>query len=211
MADLRLAVLSGGLSQPSSSRLLADRLGDATAAALRERGHAIEITTIELRDLAREITDNLLTGFPAPALDKAIADVTGADGLIAVTPTFSASFSGLFKSFVDVIEPERFARLPVLMGATGGSARHSLVLEHALRPLFSYLKAETAPTGVYAASEDWAAGGERGLQHRVDRAGEEFATIVERSAGTRPQWDPFALGAGELLGPGGPAGGYSND
>ncbi len=210
MAAIRLAVLSGGLSQPSSSRLLADRLGEAAAGALRERGHDVEITAIELRDLAREITDNLLTGFPAPALDRAIAEVTGADGLIAVTPTFSASFSGLFKSFVDVIEPERFARLPVLMGATGGSARHSLVLEHAMRPLFSYLKAETAPTGVYAASEDWAAGGERGLQHRVDRAAAEFAAIVDRSAGTRPAWDPFALEAGDLLGPGGLTGGASD-
>ncbi len=67
--------------------------------------------------------------------------MTGADGVIAVTPVFTASYSGLFKSFFDLIDPTALTGTPVLIGATGGTARHSLVLDHALRPLFAYLRA----------------------------------------------------------------------
>ena len=137
-----IAVVSAGLSQPSSTRLLADRL----AQAVSDRGISsigeVDVVHIELRQLAHEITNNLLTGFPDEALRDAIETVTDADALIAVTPVFSASFSGLFKSFFDVIDRDALADKPTLIAATGGSARHSLVLEYALRPLMAYLRAE---------------------------------------------------------------------
>jgi FMN reductase len=184
-----LVVISAGLSQPSSTRLLADKLTTAVRAALPDEP---EVTVIELRDLAHDITNNLLTGFPSPALAAAIAAVGAADGLIAVTPIFSASYSGLFKSFFDVLDTEALDSKPVLIGATGGSARHSLALEHAVRPLFSYLRATVAPTAVYAASEDWASAGESELSGRVDRAGRQLANLMAGTPTSATAKDPFA-------------------
>ena len=172
----RIVVVTAGLSDPSSTRLLADLLGEATAAALGDA----EVEVVELRRLAHAVTDALLTGFPAGELAAAVEAVAQADALIAVTPVFSASYSGLFKSFFDVLEPGTLEGKPVLIAATAGTARHSLVLEHALRPLFSYLHAVVAPTAVFAASEDWAAAGVDGrLRARIDRAAAELAALVE--------------------------------
>lgn len=184
---MRLVVVSAGLSVPSSTRLLADRLAAvaAPAATAPEPGPA-DIRVIELRDLAVEIAHTFTNGFAGRALSEAFDAVTGADGLIVVTPVFSASYSGLFKSFFDalsVTDPDALAGKPVLIGATGGSARHSLVLDHALRPLFSYLRAVVVPTGVYAASEDW---GAEGLDGRIERAAGELAALMAGLSATRP-------------------------
>lgn len=175
----RIAVVAAGLSDPSSTRLLADLLGEATAAALG--GATVDV--VELRPLAHAITDALLTGFPNTELAEAIEKVTTADAVVAVTPVFSASYSGLFKSFFDILESGSLEGTPVLIGATAGTARHSLVLEHALRPLFSYLHAVVVPTAVFAASEDWGATGADGaVRRRIDRAAGELAALVS----TRP-------------------------
>lgn len=188
MEPLKLVAVSAGLSQPSSTRLLADRLSDATKHHLAAEdgtaeARAVEVRVIELRDLATDIANNLVTGFPSAALREAIEAVTGADGLITVTPIFSASYSGLFKSFFDVIDNTALVGTPVLIAATGGTARHSLALEHAVRPLFVYLRALVVPTAVYAASEDWGTGGDTrtdGLAARIVRAAEELAELVRR-------------------------------
>ncbi|WP_242907235.1 FMN reductase [Actinomadura terrae] len=183
-----LAVVSAGLGQPSSTRLLADRLAAATTAAL---GRDLPVETVELRDHAHAIVDAALTGFPSGAFRAAVEAVTGADGLIAVTPVFNATYSGLFKSFFDVLEPGALEGKPVLLGATGGTARHSLAIDHAMRPLFAYLRAAPVPTAVYAAPEDWGAGAaQTDLADRVARAGAELAALVE----TRPapaRSDPY--------------------
>ena len=94
---------------------------------------------------------------------------------IVVTPVFSASYSGLFKTFFDVLDTDTLAGVPVLIAATAGTARHSLVLEHALRPLFSYLHATVVPTGVFAATDDF---GDSGLDARIDRAAGELAALL---------------------------------
>ena len=86
---------------------------------------------IELRDHAHDLTNNLLTGFPTESLRKVLDTVVAADALIAVTPTFSASYNGLFKMFFDVIDDKALAGKPVLLAATGGTERHSLVLDFA--------------------------------------------------------------------------------
>ncbi|MFG2369610.1 FMN reductase [Streptomyces mirabilis] len=168
---MKLVVVSAGLSVPSSTRLLADRLAAATG-----RYTSVDVQVVELRDLAVEIAHNFTSGFPGRALSAALDAVTEADGLIVVTPVFSASYSGLFKSFFDVLDQEALTGKPVLIAATGGSARHSLVLEHALRPLFAYLRAVVVPTAVYAASEDW---GAEGLAERIDRAAGELGRLME--------------------------------
>jgi FMN reductase len=185
-----IAVVTAGLSRPSSTRLLADQLAEATDRALRLYDEQAEVVVIELRELAQDITNNLLTGFPSDALAGAVRTVTEADGLIAVTPVFSASYSGLFKSFFDVLEEDALAGKPVLVAATAGTARHSLVIDFALRPLFAYLRAVVVPTGVFGASEDFGSNASGSLAARVERAGRELADLVMggRSRGTT---DPF--------------------
>jgi FMN reductase len=194
MSTRTLAVVSAGLSVPSSTRLLADRLTVATVDALRERGVEATVEVIELREHARDLADNLVTGFPNQALRSSIETVTGADGVIAVTPIFSASYSGLFKTFIDVLDKDALSGKPVLLGATAGTARHSLALEHAMRPLFSYLRAVTVPTGVFAASEDWAGadGVDRALAGRIDRAAGELADLITGRPATARPVDAFA-------------------
>lgn len=186
-----VAVVTAGLSQPSSTRLLADQLASATDRALRLHDEQVQIEVVELRDLAHAITDNLLTGFPSGALADAVRAVEEADALIVVTPIFSASYSGLFKSFFDVLEDGTLEGKPVLIAATAGTARHSLALEFAVRPLFAYLRADVVPTAVFAASEDFGSAGPTGsLTTRVERAARELADAV----GGRPragQVDPF--------------------
>jgi FMN reductase len=192
MSTRTLAVVSAGLSTPSSTRLLADRLTAATVAALAERGVTATVEVLELREHARSLADNLLTGFANKPLQAAVDTVVGADGLIAVTPIFSASYSGLFKTFFDVLDKDALAAKPVLLGATAGTARHSLVLEHAMRPLFAYLRAVVTPTAVFAASEDWAGGdGLSGaLAGRIDRAAGELADLIAGRPPAVPA-DPF--------------------
>jgi FMN reductase len=170
---MKLVVVSAGLTQPSSTRLLADRLAASVGARTD-----VSTRVVELRELAVDIANHLVTGFPSPALGDALRAVEEADGLIAATPIFTASYSGLFKSFFDLVDFEALTGKPVLIAATGGTARHSLALEHALRPMFAYLHAVVVPTAVYAASADWADGE---LAGRIDRAAGELADLMLRT------------------------------
>jgi FMN reductase len=193
-APRSLVVVSAGLSQPSSTRLLADRLAVATDRHLRDAGSQPQIEVVELREHAQDLTNHLLTGFPSPGLQAIIDAVLASDGLIAVTPIFSASYSGLFKVFFDVVERDAFAGKPVLIAATGGTARHSLALEHAVRPLFAYLNAAVVPTAVYAATEDWGGGGlaaDGSLVERIERASRELAGAMAARVSPARQ-DPYA-------------------
>ncbi|MFI6077972.1 FMN reductase [Actinoplanes sp. NPDC051343] len=190
MTGRSLVVVSAGLSQPSSTRLLADQLAAATAAASE---NPLGVRVVELRDLAHDIANHLLTGFPPPALKDALEAVASADALIAVSPIFSGSYSGLFKSFFDVLDKDALAGKPVLIAATAGTARHSLALEHALRPLFAYFRAVVVPTSVFAAADDWGADSADGLlQSRITRAAGELARELQHRAPVQVT-DPFAL------------------
>ena len=204
-----VVVISAGVSVPSSTRILADNLASATVRALRapsggpspsfELSGSVEpeVVVIELPDLAHQITDAMLTGSPTGALADAVRRVAEADAVIAVTPVYAAGYSGLFKSFVDVLEDGTLEGKPVLIAATAGTARHSLVLEFAMRPLFAYLRADVVPTAVFAASEDFgsasASGGSLGagaLSARIERAAGELAGKVLRRGTVLPE-DPF--------------------
>jgi FMN reductase len=195
MSTRRIAVVSAGLSEPSSTRLLADQLSEATVRALAAHDVDAEVEVVELREYAHDLANNLVTRFPGAGLREAVETVVDADALIAVTPIFTASYSGLFKMFFDVLERDSLAGRPVLVAATGGTARHSLALEHAVRPLFSYLRSVVVPTAVYAASEDWGTGGKGGgaLTERIGRAAEELAALVagrERAVAADPFEEP---------------------
>ncbi|HYG66946.1 MAG TPA: CE1759 family FMN reductase, partial [Anaeromyxobacteraceae bacterium] len=186
--------------QPSSTRLLADRLSSATVDALGRRGIETDVRVVELRDVAQDLTTMLLTGIATPRLRAALDAVAGADGLVAVTPIFSGSYNGLFKTFFDVMDDGVLSGLPVALGATAGTARHSLAVEHAVRPLFAYLRALAVPTAVFAATDDFGhSSGVRAdddvapLAERVERAAEELATQVAARAPREAPADPFAL------------------
>jgi FMN reductase len=193
MKQRSLVVVTAGLSQPSSTRLLADQLSAAATAAAGDAGILLDVRVIELRDLAHDLMNHMVTGFPSAALESALDAVAGADGLIAVSPVFTASYSGLFKSFFDVLDHEALVDKPVLIAATGGTARHSLALEHAMRPMFAYLRAITLPTSVFAASEDWGGDTAEGaLRGRIDRAAAELVREIDRREPATVA-DPFAL------------------
>ena len=192
-------VISAGLSQPSSTRLLADQLADATRAAVGGRGESVEVDTIELRELAVEMAQTLVSGNrPTPGIEAAKAKIAAADGLIVVTPVFTASYSGLFKTFVDLLDADSLTGKPVLLAATAGTPRHSLVLEHAMRPLFAYLRAITVPTAVFAATADF---GASELDSRVHRAAGELAALVVAERSGVAGFAPAGAEANEPLGP----------
>jgi FMN reductase len=193
MNQRSLVVVSAGLSQPSSTRLLADQLSAAAVTEAGGHGLSLDVRVVELRDLAHDIANHLLTGFPPADLKEALDAVAAADGVIAVTPIFTASYSGLFKSFFDVLDKDALTDKPVLIAATAGTARHSLALEHALRPLFAYLRAVVVPTAVFAASDDWGSDSVEGpLRSRIDRAATELTREMERRDPVSVT-DPFAL------------------
>lgn len=205
MTERRIAVISAGLSNPSSTRMLADKLAAETVRQLAEREVEVVLDVIELRDLAHDITNNLLTGFAPAALESALNSVYSSDALIAVTPIFSTSYSGLFKSFIDVLDPDALSGKPVLIGANAGTPRHSLAIDYAIRPLFAYLHAEAVSTGVFAASGDWGGAGDdvAPLQARVEKGARELAEAIVRKEAVTVE-DPFDpasyLGEGRSFG-----------
>ncbi|WP_262106074.1 FMN reductase [Arthrobacter sp. Marseille-P9274] len=184
MSERKIVVLSAGLGVPSSSRMLADQLAKSAATRFALSDESVAVETFELREYAVDIANNMVTGYAGPKLAAMIDAVASADALIAVTPVFSASYSGLFKSFFDVIDKDALAGKPVLVGATGGTARHSLALDYAIRPLFSYLRARTTQTVVFAAPEDWGSGegGGSSIERRSNRAAAELVALVHESA-----------------------------
>ncbi|HEX5967900.1 MAG TPA: FMN reductase [Intrasporangium sp.] len=184
----RLTVITAGITEPSSTRLLADRLTEAVVRALP--GSDVHVEVIEVRDIAHDLTNNVLTGFASPALQERLDAIAEADALVVSTPIYSASYSGLFKMLIDVLPADSLRGKPVLLGATGGTARHSLAIDHALRPLFAYLGALVAPVAVFAASEDWGSVEAGRLGARIERAGADFARVVAGSPAPPPV-DPF--------------------
>jgi len=182
-----IVVVSAGVSQPSSTRLLADRLSQAVSDELAARGRTAEVRVVEVRELAHDVVNATLTGYAAAPLADAQAALAAADGVIAVTPVFTSGPAGLFKSFLDVLDTTALAGTPVLLGATGGTSRHSLVLEYAVRPVFTYLHADVVPTSVFAATDDWAEDADdmRSLPDRIRRAASELADRIAAKAPTR--------------------------
>ena len=177
----RITVLSAGLGVPSSSRLLADQLADEATRKLSAAGYAVTVDVVELRDLAVDVANNFVTGYAGPRLAEVIARVEASDGIIAVSPVFSASYSGLFKSFIDVLDPKSLDGKAVLLAATGGTDRHQMVLDYAMRPLFSYLRARVAATAVFAGPQDWGNTDDGGtpLSDRIERAAGEFVHLLD--------------------------------
>ncbi len=178
-----LTVITAGLSTPSTTRQVADSIADAVSTAVSTRGESLDVQVIELRDLVNDLGRALTTGMSSPALDEAKKRVSAADGLITVTPVFKASYSGLFKTFFDVLDADALNGMPTIIAATGGSGRHALVLDFALRPLLSYLRAVVVPTGLFAATEDWGTEQGAAFETRIARAAGELAELMVTESG----------------------------
>jgi FMN reductase len=173
---LRLAVVSAGTSDPSSTRLLADRIAERTAALAARRGGAVTVGVIELREIAADISTALVSQLITPKLQHAITVLGEADGIIASAPVYKAAPSGLFTSFFDVLDNDLLIAKPVVLAATAGTARHGLVTDDQMRPMFAYLRTMTVPTSLFAAPEDW---GDPALTQRIDRAALELVLLME--------------------------------
>jgi FMN reductase len=174
--EMRLVVVSAGVSDPSSSRLLADRIAGKSLELLRESGTQASASVVELAPLAVEIARATVAGFPSEQLQAAIDRVAAAHAIVASTPIYKAGISGLFKSFVDLLDNDLLVAKPVLLAATAGTSRHALVIDEQLRPLFGFMRALVLPTSVFAGPEDWAASE---LGERIDRAATELAVLME--------------------------------
>ena len=186
-----LVVVSAGTSDPSSTRMLADRTAQRVAALAERRGATVRTRVIDLRELASDITTALTSQLVTPKLQQAVDALGAADGLIAAAPVYKAGPSGLFTSFFHVLDNDLLIGTPVVLAATAGTARHALVVDDQMRSLFAYLRTLPVPTSLFAAPEDWGAsagapgdeefgGGEQNaLNKRIDRAAFELVLLME--------------------------------
>jgi FMN reductase len=177
-----LAVVSAGTSDPSSTGLLARRTAERVTALAARHGHLVTTSVIELREIAADISTALVSGLVTPKLQDAVAALGAADGIIAAAPVYQAAPSGLFTSFFHVLDNDLLIATPVVLAATAGTARHALVADDQMRPLFAYLRALTVPTSLFAAPEDW---GDPALSRRIDRAALELVVLMESGVAAR--------------------------
>lgn len=175
---VRVVAVSAGTGEPSSTRLLADRLAAKLAAGLRDRGDEPQLATLELAPLAQDIAAGMVSGVRSDALETAIAQLAAADVVVISTPVYKAGISGLLKSFADLLDNDLLLGKPVVLAATAGTARHALVVDDQLRQLMAYFRAVSVPTSVFAAPEDW---NDPALTARIERAATE-AAVLQRSA-----------------------------
>jgi FMN reductase len=173
---LSLAVVSAGTGDPSATRLLADRTAERATALAAGRGHAVTVSVVELRELATDISTALVSQLITPKLQQAVTVLREADGIIAAAPVYKAGPSGLFTSFFQALDNDLLIAKPVVLAATAGTARHALVADEAMRPMFAYLRTMTAPTSLFAAPEDWS---DPALAQRIDRAAFELVLLME--------------------------------
>ena len=147
---LRLVAVSGGLQRPSKAAALAEHLMDLIAEEV-----LCEQRLVELGQLAPQLAGATWRSHLPETVERELAAVEQADILVVATPVYRGSYTGLFKHFFDFIDQDALVDKPVLLAATGGSERHALMIDHQLRPLFSFFQARTLPLGVYATDKDF--------------------------------------------------------
>ena len=175
----RLVVISAGTNEPSSTQMLAGRIAERSLEYMRQMDCTVTGHGVEVAPLAVEIAQATVSGIVPENLQATIEQVGQADAVIACTPVYKAGISGLFKSFIDLLDNDLLIAKPVLLAATAGSSRHALVIDEQMRPLFGYMRALTLPTSVFAATEDW---GAPELGDRISRAATELAVALHTQA-----------------------------
>ncbi len=147
---LRLVAVSGGMQRPSRTTALAEEL-----LALIANEIPCEPRLVEMGRIAPQLAGATWRSNLPDTVERELAAVEQADVLVVATPVYRGSYTGLFKHFFDFIHQDALIDKPVLLAATGGSQRHALVIDHQLRPLFSFFQARTLPLGIYATDEDF--------------------------------------------------------
>jgi len=139
---MSLLTISGSPSLNSRSARLLDHAG----ARLRKLGHETE--RLAVRELPAEAL--LHARFEHPQIVEASAQVSRAAAVVIATPVYKAAYSGLLKSFLDLLPQDGLKGKVVLPLATGGSKAHLLALDYALRPVLAALGARYVLASVYA-------------------------------------------------------------
>jgi FMN reductase len=172
----RLVVFTGSTHRPSKSRALGEFLAARVAAHVQ-----VEAKHYDIVDAGHGLGAAFSRKELTPEALQVLEAVEGADALIAITPVYKGSFTGLFKHLIDFVEPNSLLGKPVLIGATGGGHRHALIVEHQLRPLFGFFSASTAPTSVYASDGEFTDGQptDATLLARIDQAATQFAHLIQ--------------------------------
>jgi FMN reductase len=186
-----LVMISAGTSDPSSTRMLADRIADRTCELAACHGRTVTSSVIELREISADVSSALVSQLITPRLQAAITALGEADGIVASTPVYKAGPSGLFSSFIDILDDDLIIARPVVLAATAGTARHALVVDEQMRSMFAYLRALTIPTSLFAAPEDW---GDPALNKRIDRAAVELVLLMESGFARKirdASWDSY--------------------
>lgn len=147
---LSVVIVNGSPTERSKTMGLTDLVTASLAEKL-----AVEVRRVDVYHLGAGFTGAITREDVTPEVEQAIRLAETADVLIAATPVYRASYPGMFKHFFDLVEPYALANKPVILVATGGSDRHALVIEHALRPLFGFFQAATIPVGFYVNSGDF--------------------------------------------------------
>lgn len=182
---LRVVAVSGGLQRPSKAAALVEHLSSLIAAEVH-----CETQLVELGQLAPHLAGTVRRSELPDTVELGLSAVEQADVLVVATPVYRGSYTGLFKHFFDFVDQDALIDMPVLLAATGGSERHALMIDHQLRPLFSFFQARTLPLGVYATDRDFA-GHElenKDLIQRAKLAVERALPVLEltRRATTNP-------------------------
>lgn len=171
----QVVAIVGSTGTVSKSRVLARALVHALA-----RRAAVQVRYVELAELGRQFGAAFTRDELPPPASDALQAIENADLLLVATPVYKGSYPGLFKHVIDLLEPDALVGRPVLLAATGGGDRHALVVEHQLRPLFAFFRAQTVPSAVYASSAEIGADGieSEALQSRIDEASAQAAWLL---------------------------------
>jgi len=164
---LRVVAVSGSLRSPSTSNALIDGI-------LNELSRHVEVEpqVIELHSIAVDLAVALTQGQTSAAVLAALHALSEADLAVVATPIYRGSYTGLFKEFFDLVHQDALVGTPVLLAAGGGNDQHSLAIDHELRPLFAFFRANTLPVGVYARGADFSSG---------EITGEALPAAIERA------------------------------
>lgn len=174
----KVIVFSGSFNRPSKTSALVNFIGKKVAQTFNS-----DVVSYDLADIGSSLGLAQRAGDLSPEGQYIIDELTVADALIIGSPVYKGSYPGLFKHFIDLIDPQRLFAKPVLLAATGGGDRHALMVEHQLRPLFGFFMAHSLPTAIYAAQRDFSDTNEISsseLVDRIDKAVEQFAPFIKR-------------------------------
>ncbi|MBY5376588.1 FMN reductase [Rhizobium leguminosarum] len=175
MSNDLIVGFSGNLARPSSTRRFVESVTQSLA---KQAG--LQHAVFDVEDLGASLAAARSVADLDPAARKVIRTIIEAEALVIGSPTYKGSYTGLFKHVFDLLDPADLRGKPVILTATGGGDRHSLVVEHQLRPLFAFFEAFVLPTAIYASSRDFTDGiPSTAILGRVNQALAEASVLVK--------------------------------